>query len=385
MSRYKICVYAICKDEEQFVDRWMDSMGEADLVVVTDTGSRDGTVERLRGREAVVCEEIVSPWRFDVARNLALSHLPEDVDIAVCTDLDEVFRPGWRAQLEAAWTADATMGNYLYNWSLRADGTPDTQFVYFKVHTRRGYRWDCPVHEHLSYVGEGGERTVFIPGMVLDHYPDQEKSRGSYLPLLEMAVEEDPLSDRMAYYLGREYMYAGRWQSCIDALERHLDLPTALWREERCASMRWIAESCCRLGRIEDAYRWYYRAVAEAPHMREPYVELARLAYSRGDLVTVFYMTAEALKITEKSQTYVNMGYCWNHLPDDLAAIACYQLGLYRRALSHAERALAASPEDERLQNNLASIAKKLRETPESTSMGNAESRPCQPVGRGGQ
>ena len=40
----KVVVYAICKNEAQFVDRWMDSMGEADQVVVLDTGSEDDTV-----------------------------------------------------------------------------------------------------------------------------------------------------------------------------------------------------------------------------------------------------------------------------------------------------------------------------------------------------
>ena len=34
MGTYKVCVYANCKNEEKFADRWMDSMGEADLVVV---------------------------------------------------------------------------------------------------------------------------------------------------------------------------------------------------------------------------------------------------------------------------------------------------------------------------------------------------------------
>ena len=52
MGTYKVCVYAICKNEEKFADRWMDSMGEADLVVVLDTGSEDGTAERLRARGA---------------------------------------------------------------------------------------------------------------------------------------------------------------------------------------------------------------------------------------------------------------------------------------------------------------------------------------------
>ena len=57
----KIVVYAICKDEEQFVDRWMDSMSEADQVVVLDTGSTDGTVEKLRARGAEVTVETVVP------------------------------------------------------------------------------------------------------------------------------------------------------------------------------------------------------------------------------------------------------------------------------------------------------------------------------------
>ena len=34
MGKYHICVYAICKNEEKFVDRWMDSMSEADSIVV---------------------------------------------------------------------------------------------------------------------------------------------------------------------------------------------------------------------------------------------------------------------------------------------------------------------------------------------------------------
>ena len=46
----KIVVYAICKNEESFVDRWMDSMAEADQVVVLDTGSTDATVQLLRAR-----------------------------------------------------------------------------------------------------------------------------------------------------------------------------------------------------------------------------------------------------------------------------------------------------------------------------------------------
>ena len=46
----KIVVYAICKNESQFVARWMDAMSEADEIVVLDTGSSDDTVSLLRDR-----------------------------------------------------------------------------------------------------------------------------------------------------------------------------------------------------------------------------------------------------------------------------------------------------------------------------------------------
>lgn len=362
MSKYKICVYAICKNEVHFVDRWMDSMKEADEIVVTDTGSSDGTVEKLEARGARVFVDVVSPWRFDVARNLSLDHVPKDADICVCTDLDEIFEPGWRQKLEEAWIPDATQGRYLYNWSLKSDGSPDIQFNYFKVHARSGFRWKHPIHECLEYVGKGPEKKVYIHGMVLNHYPDAAKARSSYLSLLELAVQEDPSSDRMTYYLGREYMYRSNWERCIETLNKHLSLPSATWKDERCASMRWIAKAYFKLGNIGEAYAWYYRAIAECPTMREPYVEFAQMGYDLKDWPLVFFMTTEALKIKSRSATYVNMGYCWDHTPEDLAAIGCYRIGLYTKSLEHAQEALKLSPENERLQNNLKLIEDKIKE-----------------------
>ncbi len=367
MSKYKICVYAITKNEEQFVDRWMDSMKEADLIVVTDTGSTDSTVERLRERGAVVYREEVKPWRFDLARNLSLGHVPEDMEICVCTDLDEVLQPGWRARIEKAWEPGVKMGHYLYNWSHKEDGSPDVQFTYFKVHERGSYRWRYPIHECLDYCGNGPEIQVFIEGLILDHYPDPYKSRGSYLPLLELACEENPQDDRMAYYLGREYMYREKWNECISVLQRYLVLPSATWKEERCAAMRWIAKSFYMLSQPAQAYSWYYRAIAEMPVMRDPYVEFAQMAYQLSDWPVCFCMTEQALRITKKSSVYVNMGYAWDETPDDLCAIASYWLGMYDRALVHARAALSFSAQNERLKSNLKLIEEKAAEQAENS------------------
>lgn len=367
MNKLKICVYAICKNESKFVDAWMDSMSEADLIVVTDTGSDDDTVDKLQKRGAVVYSQEIRPWRFDVARNTSLGHVPEDIDICISTDLDELFEPGWRKNLEAAWLSYkpahngpiAKAGKYLYNWSLKPDGTPDIQFYYFKMHERHGFRWKCPIHEYIQYTGALPLETVYIDNMVLNHHPDPSKSRGSYLPLLELAVKEAPEDDRMCYYLGREYMYKSEWQKSIDTLKTYLSLPTARWNEERCAAMRWIAKSFRGLNRIKEAYVWYYKAIAEAPHMRDPYVEFSKMCCELKDWPMTYFLAAEALKIKEQSKTFVNMGYSWDYTPDDLCAIAAYYMGMPEKSLEHAISALRYAPDNERLKNNLRIISEK--------------------------
>lgn len=104
--KHKICIYAIARNEEQFVDRFCDAAAEADYIAVLDTGSTDRTVEKLSDRGVIVRQTTIEPWRFDVARNLSMLLIPRDTDLCVCVDLDEVLLPGWRAALEkrGPWT-----------------------------------------------------------------------------------------------------------------------------------------------------------------------------------------------------------------------------------------------------------------------------------------
>ena len=88
MNKYRICVYAICKNEEKFIKRWYDSVKEADDIYVLDTGSTDESINLLKKLEIHVETKEIIPWRFDVARNESLKMVPEDTDICVCLDLN---------------------------------------------------------------------------------------------------------------------------------------------------------------------------------------------------------------------------------------------------------------------------------------------------------
>ena len=116
----KIAVYAIAKDEEKFVDRWYETAKEADYVCVLDTGSADKTVDKLKSYNCIVKTKIIQPWRFDVARNESLKIIPEDADVLVCLDLDEIIQPGWAEIIRKNF--HGTRGRYLYVWSHESYG-----------------------------------------------------------------------------------------------------------------------------------------------------------------------------------------------------------------------------------------------------------------------
>src|SRR5699024_241590 len=158
----KVVVYAIAKNEKAFARRWMESMSEADEVVVLDTGSTDGTQQLLRELGAQVTEEEITPWRFDAARNRSLELVPEDADICVCTDLDELFHPGWRALLEAAWEPGTTRAAYRYTWNFNPDGSEGFVFWLNNMHARHGFRWTHPVHEVLERTDGAATKQIYI-------------------------------------------------------------------------------------------------------------------------------------------------------------------------------------------------------------------------------
>ena len=353
MNSYKVCVYAICKNEEKFVDRWINSMKEADEIIVLDTGSTDKTVEKLNKYEHVTVKtKVIEPWRFDMARNESLKLVPEDCDICVCTDLDEVFIKGWRKELEKVWKKDTNRCRYIYNWNLDNNNNPTISFYYEKIHSRNNYKWIHPVHEILKYDGKEEENYVITNNIILNHYPDATKSRSNYLSLLELSVKEEPTNDRNMHYLGREYMYHKEWKKSIKTLKKHLNLESATWKDERCASMRFISRCYQNLNDFSSAREWLLKAIKEAPYLRDPYMEMALLEYNQKNYKEVEKYCLKALRIKSHEKTYINEIFSWDNTVYDLLSISCYYLEKIDYAIYFIDKALEYTPNDKRLLEN---------------------------------
>jgi len=347
--RVKVAVYAISKNEAACAQRWAASTVGADYRVVTDTGSTDGTQKVLRDAGVTVHEIVVDPWRFDVARTASLSLIPGDADYCIALDLDEVLLPGWRAALEDAKARGLTRPRYPYTWSWLADGTtPDIVYNADKIHARQGYRWTHPVHEVLQTYGI--EEVQGDVTLAIHHHPDPTaRAKPDYLPLLKLAVTEAPDDDRNAHYYARELFFRGQLNEAAAEFRRHLALPSAKWKPERAASMRYLAK--CEPARQME---WLARAALEAPNLREAWVDLAKVCMERNEWVSCYAAAIAALAITKRELLYLTEAFAWGSAPHDYAALAAYNLGKNDEAIRHGTRAVELNPTDPRLRQNLA-------------------------------
>ena len=363
----KICVYAICKNESQFVDKWVDSMQEADEIVVLDTGSTDDTVEKLRARGCKVEVKVYNPWRFDTPRNDAMELASPDCNIFISTDLDEVLEPGWADILRAEWVEGKhTRAQYKYAWSHAENGDPARVFYYDKIHDRN-WKWKYPVHELLvrndSCEYYADECLDLFDKVYLHHYPDQTKSRGSYLGLLELRAQENPDDDSYGkLYLAHEYFYRGKYQECVNFINNVLIPQKELYSKLEIANIyTFLGDAYAAMGDKENAWSaWVFGLAADSTY-REPYLRLAAAANDKQYYNLAVSLVRECFKKTYRHYSWLEQDNSWNAEPFDILSIAYYYLGDYERAYANIHKALKLSSlDDTRLKQNLDYIQNKF-------------------------
>ena len=348
----KICVYAICKNERQLIDRWLDNMSEADAIVVLDTGSTDGSFEKLQKDPRVTKVEqlIVTPWRFDDARNASMKLIPKDTDICVCTDFDEVFEPGWAQVLRDNWRlGEDTRCHYTYAWSHNDLGEPQDVFKYDKIHTL-DYHWIFPVHEVLMPNDLSKPENVFDAEdhIYLHHLQDKTKDRGNYLDLLIQSVKERPESAHCKMLLAREYLVKQ-------------DFETARKEYLECLEYKEIREPKNKLillevlGRLGELHYWcseekgkgiYYflQFMKEDSTYREPYFCLADIYMHEGLYQLAIATINTGLQNSVRHYSWVERADFWIAKGEELLLHAYHSLGDYPNAVKYGKIAYEHNP-----------------------------------------
>lgn len=358
--RLKVVAYAIAKNESKHVDRWVKSVSEADEIYVLDTGSSDNTLELLEERGVHVKRHVFNPWRFDDARNMSLDMVPEDADVCVCTDLDEVFKPGWREEVEKLWKDGVTKIRYRINCSLDSDGNPLTYIYITKIHARKNYKWFYPIHENIKHVGSSPEKIVESSEITLNHYPDKTKPR-DYLSLIEMATKEDPTSSRNLYLLSRSYCNNQKWEECIETVKNYLKLDRVSYVEKG-SCLRYMARSYKNLGRYEEAIEAIDKSIESHKESRDNKMEKAKILYFMKKYKESIEVCEKALEIDFNSTDASKESIAFDSHIYDFMATCYFKLEDYINALYYSDKAIVLSPSDQNIKDNNKKIFHKYKE-----------------------
>ena len=355
----KIAAYTIALNEIKHCERWAESVKDADYRVVLDTGSTDGTVEKLRELGVMVFEHKFDPWRFDHSRNMALACVPDDAEVCISLDMDVFMGPGWRAGIEKDWVPGVTTRfNYTYHFDFRPEGPNLNGYRMDKIHHRIGYQWKRPVHENVWCTVD---KEVIATNMdvQLNQMQDRSKpTRNNYLPLMKMATIEDPDDSQMSFWYGRELMYAGERDNAIAELERFLTIKSTLWHIERSEAMTYIA----RMNETKSEYYLLW-ATATSPTRREVWLDVAAYYYSKEDWNSLLWAASNGINRSERHGSYLDRADAWGHQLYDLGSLAATNLEWWSKAVEWCTKAIEMQPNEERLRNNLQFMQDKLTET----------------------
>jgi len=323
----KIAISTISKNEEHNVEDFIKSCNGADLISVLDTGSTDKTVELLKKHNAFAGQEIITPFRFDEARNKALEKIPEDFDIVISIDLDERLNDGWREELEKIWNENSETINYWYI----GDYTNEEPNGCWrsKIFKRSGYKWFNSVHEIPLLEDKSSPRMQNCDRIIVKHL---QKGERDYEELLNNVIEKSP--EQMNPYIqrGHEHMKKNNWNNAIKDFDKYIELSridseksmfkdsTKYLYESGCRALTYIDIANCKmhLGFSPlEVLPILIKATAECPKMREPWIFLAEMWYNLENYPQAYACATTGLAIKDNGM-WCKTGLCWAEYPEQI-------------------------------------------------------------------
>ena len=213
----KTAAYTICKNEVKFVEKWLYYTKKFNYRVILDTGSTDGTWEKLQEAAKddpglIIEQKIFTPWKFDIARNYNLDMIPQDVDWALSPDMDEYFSINVLKEMAKTIKNCPHVTNIgcdrldVYSEVVRVG--PPNQLSTNKIHRRHDYIWRQPIYEHLSWKYKDlQEYEIYNDDIYLIH--DQDFLKPERSPLYEKMLKEEyvnnPTNDWNLWFLVNHY------------------------------------------------------------------------------------------------------------------------------------------------------------------------------------
>lgn len=265
-----IGVAIIAKNESVLIGRCIESVIDADEIVVCDTGSIDNTIEVARKYTDKVYDDYTWEDSFSKARNHVLSKMTTDYVLSI--DCDEYCHDFSKVR-EAVDIANKS-GILAVNVKMIAEDSKN--FFFFPRLFKRcpAVWWEGDIHNHISVAGSDISAIEITHGFSPAHEIDPERA----YRILSKVVKETGNAREM-YYLGREHLYRRELKECIDILSQYVEKTKFL--SEKADAFLFMARAYKDLNDWDLARNMCSQAIIINPHFKEALVLMSELVWPR--------------------------------------------------------------------------------------------------------
>lgn len=394
MNNNKVCVYTICKNEEKNINKWMESVKDADLIVLIDTGSTDNTVSKIdiwkqSSKFKLIYDTFIQDqFSFSVARNYAFQTAYEtimeeedDLDeiknwVFVSLDLDEFIEPGGIDNIRSAWdynkydTIELAVKSICFN-EYGERYIESESYVHHKVHNWK-FKWVRDIHEIIQLEDKSeNDWRIKHTQIYYDHIQDKQKPR-DYYGLLKISYNKGDRSSKTLIYLAWEAFNHNDFEDMFNYAKFGLDIVYNNLDDENYLDYQYIIcfkRYLSMYYRYKEDYINAYKELKEItdifvqgkfPRTRLIYREIARVVWNIDRMKSIMYYHqfneiycpeeywVEDFKLYEPQELAINYMEISNAYYYSGAADKDFQ----QQAVLYAEKAYELDPNNETIKSN---------------------------------
>jgi len=265
-EKMEVTLYAIAKNEEKNVERFIEISKKFSHTVVVDTGSTDNTVQLLKDAGIEVYEHSQSREEFDFAkaRNQALSYVKTDwaFSLDLNEDLDEFFPDG----LDVIAGEFTAFRHERYNKIGDKEPTLSNE-THIRFHRTKNYTWVGAVHENLVFLPTEeylNESTVDTTIKITKNIHNTVDKELFYLSICEREFEKNPTSVYYLWFIFKHYFEVKNIEKTIELGQEYLNLSKAYFDTSRIDVFIMTSIALINTKDIQRASNYAFHALSEA-------------------------------------------------------------------------------------------------------------------------
>ena len=323
MKKMDVTLYAICKNEEKNVEKFIENSKKFSKTVVVDTGSTDNTVQLLRDAGIEVYEHPQTREEFDfsVARNQALSYVETDwaFSLDFNEDVDQIHVEG----LDAIADEFTSFNHERYD-KVDEEEQKEGQASHIRFHRTKNYTWINSVHETPIFVPTDkflNESSVETTIKIIKDIQSSMDKELFYLSICEREFEKDKLNTYYLWFIFKHYFEVKNIEKTIALGQEYLNISNPYYDPMRIDVFIMCSIAFINHRNIQQAANYAFHALSESMNIGGEFsgkafmhlLNIGKLTDNPNIIVFATAFSKETVTMSERTEAIKQL-YNNNHL-----------------------------------------------------------------------